>query len=68
MLQSLIGSIIALLATTSLLLAIQVTETIIKGSIRFPLTKDELEIIKGSGRISEVDILNSNIKQFPQKL
>tara|TARA_Y100001968_G_scaffold332661_1_gene391708 strand:- start:4706 stop:4912 length:207 start_codon:yes stop_codon:yes gene_type:complete len=68
MLQSLIGSIIALLATTSLLLAIQVTETIIQGSLRFPLTKDELEIIKGSGRITEINILNNNIKQLPQKL
>tara|TARA_B100000214_G_C23766034_1_gene534467 strand:+ start:336 stop:548 length:213 start_codon:yes stop_codon:yes gene_type:complete len=70
MASAILGGIIAALATTGLVIAVESVERAFRNAGRYPLTNNEIKILQSAGLNSETNIiiLNTELKVMPQKL
>ena len=70
MLDSVVGAVIIVVATTSLLYSIEVAEKAFDQAGRYPLNSDEREVLRGVGLDSnEADLFwRQNIQNLPREV
>ena len=66
---AILGSIIAVFCTSALSLAVNSIEKIFRNAGRYPLQKNEIEILQSAGVDSEINrqLLNEDFQLYPQK-
>jgi hypothetical protein len=70
MLDAVVGSVIAMTATTAMLLAVQVSQSAFDQAGRAPLNQGEQEILRGAGYDARVgsehrQLLEADLQQLP---
>ena len=70
MIDAVLGAVIAVTATTALLLAVQVTESSLNGAGRAPLLDSELQILRDAGYDARSGsehrhVLEADVQQLP---
>lgn len=71
MVDALVGAVIMVTATTSLVLALQVAETALKDAGCYSLTNHEIEVLRGAGLTtpqSQQSFFNQTIQALPKDL
>ena len=72
MIDAVVGAVIAVTATTALLLAVQVSEESLQQAGRLPLTAGEIDILENARYDKNVDsrdrlILEADLEQLPSQ-
>ena len=71
MIDSIVGAVIMVVATTSLLYALEVAETAFSQSGRYPLNADERTLLKDSIQLSDDevdDFWRNNLENAPRQV
>lgn len=71
MLDAVVGAVIMVVATTSLLYSIEVAERAFDQTGRYPLSRDEREVLRSVGVVNDVEadlFWRDNIKDTPREV
>ena len=71
MLDAVVGAVIMVVATTSMLYSIEVAERAFDQAGRYPLNADEKELLRSLGVLNEADALlfwGENIENMPHEI
>ena len=68
MASSIIGSLIAIMATSALALAINVLESSYRNAVRYPLTLNEIKLLQSANLYTEENkqLLKNDLENLPQ--
>ena len=70
MIDAVVGVVVMVTATASLMAALEVTQQAIRAAGRYPLTSDEKEILRrlGKGNVEQQDFWSLNLATAPQEI